>query len=43
MTNLKFEIIGDMVTLSIQDFYKLLKIWKKEGAIIKSDQPIPKK
>jgi hypothetical protein len=40
MSNIKFQIIGESVTLSLADFKKLLRMWEREGAEIWSDRPI---
>ncbi len=39
---LNFQIIGDSVWMSLKDFHKLLKEWKKQGAKIDSSKPIIK-
>ncbi len=40
--NVKFEIIGDSVWMSLKNFNKLIKMWKEEGAIISSKETIHK-
>ena len=39
---LNFQIIGDSVWMSLKDFHKLLKEWKKQGAKIDSSKLIIK-
>jgi hypothetical protein len=41
-TELKFTIVGDSVWVSLEDFWKMLRRWKVEGAKIYPEHTIPK-